>query len=413
MFGILRLHWSLPTRGVLSHHESSVRFAFYRLSVTILFDSRSLFALAVIRLSILVALAAPLEGQGRISIDQTPRVSINLRDYEDREGPSDITDATMLANGRIVIADATSASVFVLTPRENVMVRLGGPGAGPGEFRAVGAARGCRGDSVFVWDLALMQVSVFAPDNRYVRNFRPAVEDQPFNFTCSASGVAVVGFGRPQSSATEPIVLGPDLQEVRLATSIVVSDFDGKRLGAIGNVVAGSLLVGSGGGGPRALSQRPLFDLAADVVLLADSASGSVTLFRNFVATSAIRPVFDAARAPTAEQFERAVDRVASLVRGPRQADFRAMQMRAPRPTQLPPYFALRADPAGQVWLQTSHPGSQRAEFQVFSQAGRQLASFTLPGDLELLEVGVAHLLVVERDREDGIPVLRVYTVNR
>ncbi len=91
-------------------------------------------------------------------------------------GPDDsfgrITDVLMDPSGRIFVSDLDASHVAVFDSLGRRLGTLGRSGEGPGEFRSPWTLAQGRGDSIFVVDLALARVSVFAGDLSFVRSFR-------------------------------------------------------------------------------------------------------------------------------------------------------------------------------------------------------------------------------------------------
>ena len=74
-----------------------------------------------------------------------------------------------LADGSIVVLQRRDEALKVFSSTGRYTRTVGGPGAGPGEFKAPWGM-GTHGDSVWVWDRALGRISVFDPELRFVRS---------------------------------------------------------------------------------------------------------------------------------------------------------------------------------------------------------------------------------------------------
>lgn len=77
--------------------------------------------------------------------------------------------------GRIFSAHRQETVVLVHDAAGARLGRIGGPGEGPGEFRAVGGM-GLRGDSLWVLDYRLYRITYFAPDGRVLRSVRVPID---------------------------------------------------------------------------------------------------------------------------------------------------------------------------------------------------------------------------------------------
>ncbi len=82
-----------------------------------------------------------------------------------------IMDATLDRRGRIIVADDLAHQVVVFSPDGRRVGTLGRRGRGPGEFESPWRLGVDASDSIFVWDMALSRVSVFAPDLTFSRTF--------------------------------------------------------------------------------------------------------------------------------------------------------------------------------------------------------------------------------------------------
>lgn len=104
-----------------------------------------------------------------VSLIQTTRIGTE-------SGPDDsfgrITDVLVDGAGRIFVADLSESHVAVFDPTGQRIGTLGRQGSGPGEFQSPWTLARGRGDTIFVVDLALARVSVFAQDLSFVRSFR-------------------------------------------------------------------------------------------------------------------------------------------------------------------------------------------------------------------------------------------------
>ena len=75
-----------------------------------------------------------------------------------------------LADGRVVVGDASDRALKVFGADGQQAPLIGGPGVGPGRFAVLNAS-GMLGDSAFGWDPHANRVTVFDPRGRYARSF--------------------------------------------------------------------------------------------------------------------------------------------------------------------------------------------------------------------------------------------------
>jgi hypothetical protein len=124
---------------------------------------------------------APLAGQtvpSRPIVSGDGRAALRLREVV-RVGSMDgahdafgrVMDAALDSRGRIVVADDLGHRVVVFAPDGRYVGTLGRHGRGPGEFESPWKIAIDAADSIFVWDMALARISVFAPDLSFARTF--------------------------------------------------------------------------------------------------------------------------------------------------------------------------------------------------------------------------------------------------
>ncbi|MBW3656616.1 MAG: 6-bladed beta-propeller [Gemmatimonadetes bacterium] len=80
-------------------------------------------------------------------------------------------DATMDRAGRLLVADDLNHRVAVFGRDGRFVGSIGRKGRGPGEFESPWLVVTDARDSIFVWDMALSRVSVFAPNLAFRRSF--------------------------------------------------------------------------------------------------------------------------------------------------------------------------------------------------------------------------------------------------
>lgn len=76
-------------------------------------------------------------------------------------------------------------------------------------------------------------------------------------------------------------------------------------------------------------------------------------------------------------------------------------------PDRRPAFVAMRADPAGRLWLRPPDSGGATT-WRIFDAEGRPVASLTFPPDVEPVDIGDRRLAALERGPLD-VPMIRVY----
>lgn len=138
----------------------------------------------------LLVSGGPVGGQSVIHVPSQPscpECEIRLEQVVvlgDREGPGTVDHETPVvkrdSRGRYYMSYPGGASVKVFGPDGSYLTTIGRRGKGPGEFEGIIAVRPSVGDSIHVFDINLMRLSVFGPDYSFVRSdimdIRPSFE---------------------------------------------------------------------------------------------------------------------------------------------------------------------------------------------------------------------------------------------
>jgi hypothetical protein len=79
--------------------------------------------------------------------------------------------------------------------------------------------------------------------------------------------------------------------------------------------------------------------------------------------------------------------------------------------TQFPPYFYVKSDAAGNLWVQEYHPlPALRKSWSVFDTSGIFLGDVEMPGKFQVFEIGEDYVLGNWRDELD-IEHVRLYRI--
>ena len=105
-------------------------------------------------------------------IDDTPRIRIGGAAEDVAHQFVEISAATVLSDGSVLVADGEWGVVRRYGPRGEFLQQLGAVGEGPGEFRSPTAVSSLPGDSMVVWDREFWRTAVFDAEGRFVRSAR-------------------------------------------------------------------------------------------------------------------------------------------------------------------------------------------------------------------------------------------------
>ena len=104
-------------------------------------------------------------------IGPEPAVSIGEVTGEDAYLLDEVNDATILTDGRIVIANTGTNELRVFDSGGVHMATWGGEGEGPAEFTSLWAVEPWPGDSVVAWNYGTWVVSIFDSARAFGRSF--------------------------------------------------------------------------------------------------------------------------------------------------------------------------------------------------------------------------------------------------
>lgn len=119
---------------------------------------------------VVVENARPPEGS-RLgwTVSTDPVVSIGTQESEGEWQLHRVVDATKLADGRIVVANAGSGQLLVFDEAGRYMDAWGGPGEGPGEFAFLGRIARWPGDSIVASDVGQERMAIFDANGSHGR----------------------------------------------------------------------------------------------------------------------------------------------------------------------------------------------------------------------------------------------------
>jgi len=102
------------------------------------------------------------EGQGW-TVPPEPELVIGVVSGPEEYQLVEVADAGRLSDGSVVVVDRGAQAVRLYGPDGRFRVALGGPGAGPGEFNDPVSVMVTQGDTMVVWDRALLRTTRFTP----------------------------------------------------------------------------------------------------------------------------------------------------------------------------------------------------------------------------------------------------------
>jgi hypothetical protein len=290
--------------------------------------------------------------------------------------------ARPLSDGRWVIADRSALKVF--DSRGRYIRTIGGPGAGPGEFRQVRDACIAPGDTIV--GVALEgRLVVFDSSGAHVRT--TVIPGQFRRDPCFSDGSVIVG--RDAGIANPPQGVSQDrLHWVR---------WDGSERGSFGPVPVESM--------DRSVPQLANVVARGERVYVGNGVDTEYRVYSNRGALLLIVR-WRATRIRVTTEMR------AAAIRGGYRASPVAREF-------MPAYFLIRVGTDHSVWVQDNVAGAAGWRwFTVFDRNGALVGRVVLPTALSDLTNGRVELLWAERDRvvlgwrdSDGAPHLTVHAL--
>jgi hypothetical protein len=324
-----------------------------------------------------------------------------------------VTGASRLPDGSILVADLGDAPLRRYRADGSLDARLARSGAGPGEITYLAYLFRC-GDEVITHDIDGRRISVFSLDGAYRREFRfalPEGQQAPYLSACNAAErFAHLGWGsrgRPQAGThrdTVPVwtTAAPDGP-----TLVLDSVPSSERWGQTYN----GRIVGSM---PLPFGRQPVLGIGRDRIYVGSGDTFTIRVYAfdgsrldSLHLPVELQPVTPADIRDRIERYvaERGESERASMERESAEIIY---------PTTHVAYTALKVDAEDYVWVRAyAAPSSALVEWQVFSPAGRHVATVPMPRALEVFEIGTDYVLGKYLDAAEGQPLVRLYPLRR
>jgi hypothetical protein len=374
-----------------------------------------------------------------------PRLSIGVLHGAEEYQFVDLAAAARRSDGSIVVVDRGSRTVRAYGPDGQYLGTLGGPGEGPGEFADPGPVLVTTGDTVVVWDQALLRATRFGPNGDLVevRTVDWGKLAGAMGLDLEGTGLKGKGLGAKAKVEADASVLYPGPIEplanggflVRLAEKVVEPPGNGPfriRSGLLqvssDLSVLDTLLLFPGEEeitvdapwgrsevvGPQARRTWTTHQGNPPKVCVGDQEGPQITCFHPEGGSTLIR--WDAEpRALTSEEltaWREETVRYYDLKLSRQQV--LEMLDQVPLPDARPPYGQITLDGLGFLWAEVgSRPGreGESVDFLVFDPEGSLLGHVQMP-PVQVLEIGADYLLGVHQD-EFEVEYLHVYEFKR
>lgn len=294
--------------------------------------------------------------------------------------------------GRILVYDFKATGLLLFESDGRFVRRIGGKGAGPGEFHFAGAID-FRGDTIALVD-----------DDRAVVWRDDGTLIGQWTTNASSGSTRLDGKGR----LLVPVVL-PAAWPGRPA--FIRYDFKGSALDTLLHAPPQELLAWRvAGGGLAAIPFRPVRVGAFDSRLqYIHGFSDKYTIAIGPTGRDTSRIIMmPGARARVSERFRDSIFQ--AIVAKPL---FRNVAKASDIPTEHPFFYDFHVDELDNIWVDRPGPEGKTVSFDVIDSGGRFLGSAAAPAGLQRAAVWANGRMYQFAENDDGVPVIQVFKVNR
>ncbi len=322
-------------------------------------------------------------------------------------------DATVLPDGRIVIANAGTSELRVFDAAGVHQGTWGGDGEGPGEFTSLWGVEPWPGDSVVAWNRWTWAISVFDAEGAVGRSFALDSEPRALEPRVVLKDGSILG--RTWAVAGDECRRSLETYELRRgegASPVEFGTHPGQEfhMGLVGGMaLRGSLPFG-----------RAFWEVQwGERVILTTDDNYEIRAYD--LSTGALARIVRREhenRAPTREEIDEAMD---DALQRTGLIDRRLLERARrdcgsmPVVEQFPAFRQLLTDPLDHLWVrEATLPGTDRPAplWTVFDAEGRALGFIETPDGLEVYEIGADHLLGRATD-EMGVESVQVWALER
>jgi hypothetical protein len=383
----------------------------------------------------IVASDAPAWGDGKgWSVAEQPSFDVGGGSTPETD-LSQVNGAVRLVDGRVAVASALANAVRVYDPQGKLVVSVGRPGAGPGEFQMLGGLWRSAGDSLLAADMMLQRLAVISPAGTFVRNFSlggqsglPMPTGGQFGFAIPVGRLAdgsVIGMRmsfRVQGSGSESsyrdtvalVRYGPDG-----VARDTVGRFPGVEMTQTPLTFGGQTVSTPS---PVPLGRQTVVGVGEDRVFVAMNLGWEVevrspagTLERLIRLPSPAVPITEAEIAIHRKEQIALLEATPQMRAVPPaiKDQFLTRVNNAKYPATLPFIAGLFPVSDGTLWVEeVTRPGAERRRFAIFDREGALQGRVTAPPGFRVLTAYPDALIGVWKDADD-VEHVRIHPVTR
>jgi hypothetical protein len=326
-----------------------------------------------------------------------------------------VSGVIRLADGRLAVANGGTNELRLYSSRGQYIRTVGGSGDGPGEYRGMRSIWLLPDGSVLVEDGLNARLTVYTSElelvgSRPIRALAPFVTPPPLGRF--SDGRWVVTAARTVGQPPEP---------VQFVGLLVTYTGDAGSVDTIAELPVMPGYFERCGPEQRAICRlHAPFALARQVAQSGDSifagngADFSIQVIDARGDLTSLWRVHTPARRVSAADIDQ--DRQSILQRARTDAQRRGIErtyQTVPIPEIMPAYSKFVVDQAGNLWVQEYRAAQdQVSKYLVFSSQGAIKARVTVPGDLNVHQIGDDYILGVRTDEAD-VEYIRLYRLGR
>ena len=346
-------------------------------------------------------------------IDPEPRLSIGVLEGDEPHMLFNVSDATSLADGRIVVVNGGTMELRVFDASGAHAATWGGRGEGPGEFTDLHQVERLQGDSTIAWGWLPGPFTVFDPQGSFVRissrgwlaTERPMRLPAPWSVT---SDGLILATQYPKLYLVDPLTVEIWDSEGGLRSSLGIHpswewiDFPDANTRWREKIFGKRLVLAAWG-------EMVVVSLPTRYEIKAYATNG--TLAR-------IVRVDHAPRATTAADLDAYIEERVSRVpedRAENRLVLREEYEATPVADYFPAFASVKSDAVGHLWVEEyEFPGARMPGplWTVFDPEGRVLGFVETPRGLEIYEIGRDYILG-RVESELGVESVQVWRLER
>lgn len=345
-------------------------------------------------------------------IGPEPTVSIGVLDGDEPYMLYRAYDATMLSDGRIVVANTGTQELRVFDRSGTHVATWAGEGQGPGEFTDLSQIEAWPGDSIIAWYGPQLGFSVFDAEGNHGRNFVLTGHER----------ISPMQRFRPAAATRDGSILAWHMPEAADTMVVQLRDGDGEVRASFGTHPSYEWhLLGEGDRSIlflKTLGREPVAAFWGGLVVIGHTGRYELKAFAADGTLARIVRRNHRQRVPTAEEVGAYIDTEMGRniwATGAEALALRRQYEAVPVADHLPAFASIMTDALDHLWVEEyDSPADARPTrvWTVFDAEGRVLGFVETPKDLSIDEVGADYILGSARSDLD-VEMVQVWPLER